>query len=152
MADLTANKPRRFQGEPGPRISHAVAAGLHVYAGAALMEGANGEAALVAQGALTGFLGFAYEEVDNSSGLVAAKRVIVEMRGLVWLHVADTDNWSRTDLNNNVFASDSDTFTTDSATSTNRQIGKVALVPEEAIGSASAMVLVAFEAECLRSL
>jgi len=157
MADLTANKPRQFQGTPGRKVALPVDANLRVFAGAALMKSAsNGCAALATPTASGQFYGFATEEKDNRTGspfggTAGSTTVEVETEGLAWLTVANGSNWARGDSGSTIYASDSDTFTTSAGTN-NIVIGKVVLVPEAVIGAASGVVLVAFEASAIRSI
>lgn len=157
MADLTMNKPRQFQGTPGPKVTIPVDANLRVFAGAALMKSAsNGCAALATPTASGQFYGFATEEKDNRTGspfggTAGSTTVEVEMDGLVWLDVANGSNWARGDSGVTIYASDSDTFTTSAGTN-NIVIGKVVLVPESVIGAATGKVLVLAQATAFRSI
>lgn len=157
MTDLNANKPRKMLGAPGRRLAHSVDANLRVFTGAALMLSAsNGCAALVTPTAGGKFLGFAAEEKDNRTGspfggTAASTTVDVECEGIAYLTVASGGTWARTTHGDTVYASDSDTFTLSAGTN-NIVIGKVARVPEEAIGQATAEVLVAFDATATRDL
>jgi hypothetical protein len=157
MANLTENKPRKFHGAPGPRIAYPMNANSELFAGAALMKDAStGAAANCVPTASGQFLGFAHEGKNNLTGspfggTAGSTTVVVETKGKAWLTVANGSNWARTDSGVTVYASDGDTFTTAAGTN-NIPIGKVHLVPEAAIGAASAEILVAFEATADRSI
>ena len=103
-----------------------------------------------------GFLGFCKEQKDNSTGSInggtaGSTTIEIEAAGLVWLPVASA-GFDRTSIDATVYASDTDTFTV--TVGTNIPIGKIVLVPDAAITGASGtfMVLVAFEAACMRSI
>lgn len=157
MADLTLNTPRKFQGAGGPIVEYPMAGNLRVFAGAALMgAAADGSATNCTPTASGEFLGFAAEEVDNRTGSVyggtaGSTTVPIQMSGLVWLTVAHTGTYVRTDSGATVYASDGNTFTLSAGTN-NIVVGKVVLVPEAVIGAASGEVLVYFEATALRSI
>lgn len=156
MADLSANSPRQFHGSPSPIASFAVDANLQVFAGSALLKKADGTAILCTPTASGQFLGFALQQVDNRTtgpygGAAGDAFVDIAMAGLAWLTVANGSNWARSDSAVTVYASDSDTFTTAAGTN-NIVVGKVVHVPEAAIGAASAVVLVKFEAAAIRSI
>lgn len=157
MTDLTANKPRKFQGEPHEKVAYPVGANLLVYAGAALQVSASDGTAVVCTPTASGkLLGFAWEQKDNRTGspyggTAGSTTVEIVHRGLVWLTVANGSNWARTDVGATIYCSDGDTFTTAAGTN-NIVVGKVVVVPEAAIGAASGEVLVYFEATALRSI
>lgn len=144
MADLTYNSGREFRGQT--RVADfEVGPAQEVFQGMALMTGANGVIP-AAPSASEKFVGFADEYVDNTSGSVLgggnrAGRVRVIVEGYVLLTVANGSNWAATDVGVQVYASDSDTFTT-AAGSNNQPIGKVVEVPGAAIGNASGLILV----------
>jgi hypothetical protein len=159
MPNLTSNSPRTFQGDApaGSVVPFSLAANLKLWEGAAVMhDSGNGSLINCVPTASGLFAGFCIEEVDNLTGSVAggalaAVTAQVQTHGLVWLTVAALTTWGRSLVNQTVYASDGDSFTLAAGTN-NILIGKVVLVPEAAIGAASAMVLVAFEASSMRSL
>jgi len=154
MTNLTANKPREFQGAGGPIVEFLMGANFRAFAGMALIEGADGTAAVAVDGG-GGFLGFATEEVDNRTGSVlggtaGSTTVAIQMSGLVWLTVASGTTFALTDVGLPVHASDTDTFTMTAGTSI--PIGKVVHVPLAVAGAASGRILVYFEAAAIRSI
>lgn len=156
MTTLSANKGREFQGPIGLKASQPVGANVKVFEGAALLKDSDGTAILATPTASGQFLGFAVEYKDNLTGSMyggtdGSTTVEVAMEGNVWLTVANGSNWARADTNVTIYASDDDTFTTSAGTN-NIVIGKTVLIPEAAIGAASALVLVHFEASALRSI
>lgn len=159
MADMVRNTPRDFQGaSPSGSIeAQAMPANLEVFDGSALMHNAStGALAKCTPTASGKFAGFAIEHVDNRTGsplggTLGSTTCQVQRRGKIWLTVASGSTWARTMVGDTVYAFDDDTFTLSAGTN-NILIGKVAMVPESAVGAASARVLVAFEATPERSI
>lgn len=142
MSTLAADKPRVFEiGHDNGLNEVPVIASDIIYDGAAVGESSSDGTArpLVAGDA---FLGFAVEQVDNSAGAAAAKRVKLYSKGVAKLTVTGGDNIN--DLGVTVYASDDDTFLL--TASGNSAIGK--LIRYEADGQC----LVAFEAGYQRSI
>lgn len=151
MANLDTNTPRTFHGArlPGSIRALPASANTKYFQGAALMKDASTGALISCTPTASGkFAGFAEQDRDNSTGspyggTVGSTTVDVVARGSVWLTVAKGGGFARGD-EDTVYASDDNTFTT-SAGSNNIVIGKIAFVPEGAIGATSAQVLVDFK-------
>lgn len=156
MTDLVANKPRKFQGPPMRVIAQPCSAN-QIFAGAALIAHSGTGYPINAVPTASGkFLGFAKEWKDNRAGspyggVDGSTNVEIEAEGLVWLTVAHTSTYAKSDLGATVYASDSDTFTLSAGTN-NILIGKIALVPENVLTLASGEILVHFQATAERSL
>ena len=158
MTDLTRTAPRTFQGDTAlrPKITYAAGANVNYLMGMALIKAAaTGAAALATPTASGKLLGFVEEPLDNRTGAphggtLASAEVTVALQGLIWLTVAKAANFARGD-EDTVYCSDSDTFTVDAGTN-NIVVGKIVKVPEEAVGAASGVVLVWFQASALRSI
>lgn len=116
MTTLAANKPRNY--ELGDIGEYPVVASDIIYEGAAVGMSAGNARPLTAGDP---FLGFAEAKVDNSSGSAGDKRVRVKRRGQVQIPV--TGVTGITDVGDDVYASDDDTFTL--TESTNTRIGTV---------------------------
>jgi hypothetical protein len=159
MADLTVDKPRKFQGPNFGQVIYPMLTNTQLFAGAAVMLDAAGLAVVAAALATQKFAGFAKQYADNRTGsprggASGAEQVECETKGKVWLTVTNGSNWARTDVNATlVYATDSDTFTTSAGTN-NIIIGKVIHVPESLVAAATTVgeVLVAFEAVAERSI
>jgi len=158
MTNLTANKPRKFQGLKATKVVYPMAANSQLFAGAALMmDASTGYPAVCVATASGKFLGFASEWKDNRTGspyggLDGSTTIEVETSGLVWLTMTrSTSTWAKTDYGATVYATDSDSFA-ESAGTNLIPIGKIELVPEAAVGAATADILVRFEASSERSI
>lgn len=156
MVDLTQNTPRAGLGAPKWEIEWPMAANSQLFAGAALMQDANGLAANVAPSATAVFLGFAKEGKDNRTGsayggLASSTTLKVEQEGRLYLVVASATTWALQDVGKTVYASDGNTYTMSAGTN-NVPIGKVGYVPTAAVGLASGEVLVDYAASSLRDL
>lgn len=157
MTDLTRAAPRTYHGPLGPIVNWPLPANTQLFEGAALMRQAAGGYVINCVPTASGiFLGFGMTDQDNRTGAPggganASVEMPVVMRGLAWLTVAHTSTWGLANANDTVYASDSNSFTLSAGTN-NIVIGKVVIVPAAAVGAASAVVLVAFEATQLRSI
>jgi len=159
MADLIQNEGREFHGAPPPGslVNFPVNADTIVYEGAALMHNAsNGAAQNCTPTASAEFMGFAIELTENrdgslNGGALAAATVRVQTHGMVWLDVTKGSAFARLDAGTNVYASDSDTFTTSAGTN-NVLIGRIVMVPEETVGANAGRVLVHFQNTAVRSI
>ena len=156
MADLTANKPRTFQGEPGTKFAFPMPANSQLFAGALLMVSAAGYAANCTPTASGRFLGVAHEAKDNRTGSVYggtdnSTTIEVVMRGILVLksHARSTSTWGQADIGATMYALDGDT-PTEAAGTNNIVIGKILAL--SALGAATADVYVAFESTMLRSI
>ena len=117
MTTLATDAPRTYQ--LGGIEEYPVIASDIIYEGAAVGENASGYARPLVAGDV--FLGFAEQQVDNSTGVAGAQRVRVKTGGRIKLAVASlaiTDNDRVA-----VYASDDNAFTK-TATS-NSKIGYV---------------------------
>lgn len=106
MPTLTADKNRAF--EVADIEEYPVIAADIIYKGAAVGENGAGFARPLVAG--DKFIGFALEQVDNSTGVAGARNVKVRRNGTIELPVAGlaiTSNNQRF-----IYASDDDTFTT----------------------------------------
>lgn len=101
---LSANTPRAA--ELGILNDLPVAAGVHIYEGAAVSVNASGFAKPLAAG--EDFVGFADCEADNTSGSAGAIFVSVRHKGKVVLAVTGA---AAANVNDAVYASADDTFT-----------------------------------------
>jgi hypothetical protein len=158
MTDLSANKVRTYVGAPGRQIEWPMGANSQLYLGAALMMNAStGRAANVTPTASGVFIGFARGDKDNRTGSPyggtdGSTTITTLQNGRVLLTVARASStFVLTDVGTTVYASDGDTFTTSAGTN-NIPIGKIAFVPDAAVGNASAQLEVDFEATSQRSL
>jgi predicted RecA/RadA family phage recombinase len=143
MATLAANKSRAYDLNPMEYGELPVIASDIIYEGAAVGESVSTGTARPLVAADT-FLGFAAENVDNSTGAAAAKNVKLITTGAVWLTVTNGDNIN--DVGDTVYASDDDTFTL--ASTGNTAIGKVIRYD----ATRTNKVLVRFEAAAVRSI
>jgi len=158
MANLTTNTPRLYHGAPPPGSIRALPASANTqyFEGAALMKDATTGALISCTPTASGkFAGFAMQDRDNRTGSIyggtaGSTTVDVQTEGVVWLTVAKAGTFARGD-EDTVYCSDDDTFTTSAGTN-NIVVGKIVHVPEAAIGAASALVLVKFEASANRSI
>lgn len=158
MTNLSQNTPRQFQGATpiGSIRALPASANTQYFEGAALMKDATTGALISCTPTASGkFAGICIEQKDNRTGsayggAVGGTTVNVQTEGLVWLTVAKAGNFARGD-EDTVYCSDDDTFTTSAGTN-NIIVGKIVLVPEAAIGTASALVLVKFESSSDRSI
>ena len=141
MTTLAVDKSRSF--ELGDVNEIPVIASDIIYEGAAVGESVSTGTARPLVAADT-FLGFAAENVDNSTGAAAAKNVKLITAGSVWLTVTNGDNIN--DVGDTVYASDEDAFVL-TATG-NTAIGKIIRYD----ASRANKVLVAFEAAAVRSI
>lgn len=119
---LATNTRREYTGlTPDAVTRHKLAASIHPYRGSAIgaAPGVGYARPLVAGDY---FLGFAEEEVDNSSGSAGDDQVQVIEHGIVWLS-AITGASGVADKNKPVYASDDGTFTL--TASTNSLIGRI---------------------------
>ncbi len=118
MATLAVDKLRSFFGEASPEEYPVIASDI-IYRGAAVGENGSGYARPLV--AADRFLGFAYQQADNSAGAAGAINVKVYTKGTIELPIASiaiTANDRPV-----VYASDDDTFTL--TASTNTPIGTV---------------------------
>jgi hypothetical protein len=158
MPNLIQNTPRQFQGSAplGSIRALPASANTRYWQGAAVMKDATTGALISCTPTASGkFAGFVEEEKDNRTGsiyggTVGSAQVNVQTEGLVWLTVAKAGTFARGD-EDTVYCSDDDTFTVSAGTN-NIIVGKIAFVPEAAIGQASALVLVKFQSSADRSL
>lgn len=158
MANLIQNTPRTYQGAPpnGSLRALPASANTKYFQGAAVMKDATTGALISCTPTASGkFVGFVEEAKDNSTGspyggTLASTTVNCFCEGLVWLTVAKAGTFARGD-EDTVYCSDDDTFTVAAGTN-NIFVGKIAVVPEAAIGAASALVLVKFQSTADRSL
>jgi hypothetical protein len=138
---LSANEVRTFAAGAGEFFdSLPVEGSAHIYEGSAV--GDNGSGFAQPLEAADPFRGFAYREVDNSSGSDGDKRVKVRTRGEVKLSVATVAD--EDDVGETVYASDDGTFTL--ASTGNTAIGKVS----QHISGTTCMVY--FESAVVQSL
>jgi hypothetical protein len=158
MADLTVDKPRKFQGPNFGQVIYPMLTNTQLFAGAAVMLDAAGLAVVAAALATQKFAGFAKQYADNRTGsprggASGAEQVECETKGKVWLTVTNSGNWARTDVGTTIYATDSDTFTTSAGTN-NIIVGKVIHVPESVVAAANTVgeVLIAFEGVAERSI
>lgn len=157
MANLTANKPRKFAGDLRTTVAYDCSANLEYFVGAALLrDGTTYLPVAVTPTASGHFLGFAEEYKDNRTGspfggTAASTTVQIAMRGHVYLTVDSGGTWARSNTGATVYASDNDTFTLSAGTN-NILIGKVVYVPTATVGAASGEVLVYFESTAHRSI
>lgn len=146
MATLAADKARKYEqfgGHPDYNEIPIIADDI-VYLGAAVGESStSGTARPLAGG--DAFKGFCVEKCDNAGGAAAAKYVKVLPRGKVVLPVTGVDNVN--DEGSTVYASDDDTFSLTSTT-TSTSIGKV----ERVISTSANLALVRFAADYARDL
>lgn len=108
MTTLAANKPRPYEGAPVRVEEYAVPviASDIIYEGAAVgVVKASGHARPLSGG--DRFVGFAYQQADNSTGAAAATNVSVYQGGYIQLSVSGA---VITDLGQPVYATDDDTF------------------------------------------
>jgi hypothetical protein len=157
MVDLIENRGRDYHGKRGPHVRHPVDADTELFEGAALMHSAaNGSLRNCTPTASGKFAGIAVDYADNRvgsvhGGAVGDAEITVDADCMVWLDVTKAGGWARGD-NDNVYASDGNTFTTSSGTN-NILIGKVVMVAEESIGVTTATrVLVHAQATTRRSI
>ena len=148
MADLSSNSGLAYQGEIRKR-TFDVGANLEVFAGQAMISGANG-IVNATSGAGADFAGFAYGYVNNLTNSIphggAARATEVEcvIQGFVELTVANAAAaaFTHDDKGLVVYATDGATFTTDS-TGNAVVIGAIEEL-DDAVGAASGTVLVKF--------
>lgn len=145
MATLAKDTPRAYEntgGHPDYNEIPAIASDI-IYNGSAVGESSSAGTGRPLVGA-DNFLGFCIEQCDNSAGAAGAKLIKVYASGVVWLSVTGADNID--DLGVTVYASDDDTFSLTSTT-TSTAIGKV-----KRYDSATGKTLVAFQALYRQSL
>lgn len=126
MATLATDSVRDFQ--LGEFEDYPVVASDIIYEGAAVGENGSGYARPLQAG--DAFLGFAYRQVDNSTGSAGDVNVKVRTRGRVKLNVASlavTDNDRPP-----VYASDDDTFT--KVSTSNSLVGYVSRFISSGVG------------------
>lgn len=158
MANLTQNAPRTFFGPhyPGSLRTLPASANTQYFEGAAVMKDATTGALISCTPTASGkFAGFVKEPKDNRTGSVyggtaGSTNVEVITEGVVDLVVAKAATFARGD-EDTVYCTDDDTFTVAVGTN-NIVVGKIVFVPEAAIGAASAVVRVKFEASANRSI
>jgi hypothetical protein len=158
MANLAQNTTRQFQGATpiGSIRALPAAANTQYFEGAAVMKDASTGALISCTPTASGkFAGICIEPKDNRTGsayggTAGSTTVNVQTQGLAWLTVAKAGTFARGD-EDTVYCSDDDTFTVAAGTN-NIIVGKIVLVPEAAIGTASALVLVAFQSSADRSI
>lgn len=142
MATLSANEKRIYEFVDDPVMGDVpMIASDIIYEGAAVGESSSTGNARPLQGG-DNFLGFAVAKADNSSGAIGDVTVRVRQRGVVKLDV--TGVTADDDLGITVYASDDDTFTTNSSGTT--AIGKLV----RWISGTTCMVR--FESTLLRSI
>ena len=140
MADLAANSGRKYQGNP-VKMSYDVGPNLEVFAGQAMIAGANG-IVNATPGAGADFIGFAMEHVDNRNnvephnGANRATTAEVAIEGYVWLDVDNGAAITFDDIGLQVYATDGNTFVT-AAVSNNVPIGKIVNVDAAVVGGAN---------------
>lgn len=146
MATLAKDKPRVFEltGAHPDYNEIPIIADDIVYAGAAVGESTTTGTGRPLNGA-DAFMGFCVEKCDNTGGSANDKQIKVLSTGYAELVVTGVDNIN--DEGASVYASDDDTFTLTSTT-TSTQIGKVVRVTSTALNKA----LVYFEAAHRRSI
>lgn len=143
MAVLTANKSRAYDLNPMVYGELPVIASDIIYEGSVVGESSStGTARPLVAGDV--FLGFAAQQVDNSTGAAAARNVRLITAGSVWLTVTNGDNIN--DVGDTVYASDEDAFVL-TATG-NTAIGKIIRYD----ATRTNKVLVAFESAGERSI
>jgi hypothetical protein len=145
MSTLAKDKPRAYEftgAHPDYNELPAVATDI-IYAGSAVGESTTTGTYRPLAGGDT-FGGFCIEQCDNSAGAANAKLIKVYCTGVVWLPVTGADNIN--DADSTVYASDDDTFTLTSTT-TSTAIGKLKRYDQETTRS-----LVYFEAASMRSI
>lgn len=131
MTTLAIDTPRDY--ELGDVNEYGVIASDIIYEGAAVGENGSGYARPLQAG--DKFLGFAEQNVDNSTGAVGDKTVRVKTYGKVKLDISGA---AITDIGKPVFASDDNTFTLTQGS--NSYIGRVFRF------ESSGVCLVAFDA------
>lgn len=149
MANTTADISRIYESSVEPVFNDfGVEASTTIYEGAAV--GVD-TASNLAESFVTNtsvFVGFAMSKADNSSGAAGDINVHVRAKGIIKLTVnTATDAGATLDIGEAVYADDDQTFSMTSASQT--QIGKVHRVISQS--ASSAVVMVYFEAESLRS-
>ena len=158
MANLIRNTRRTFFGPqfPGSLRALPASANTQYFEGAAVMKDASTGALISCTPTASGkFAGFVKEQKDNRTGsvyggTVGSTTVEVLTEGVVDLTGAKAGTFAR-GAEDTVYCSDDDTFTTSAGTN-NIVVGKIVSVPEAAIGAASAVVRVKFEASANRSI
>lgn len=158
MANRTSNIGRTFFGPyyPGSLRALPASANTQYFEGAAVMKDATTGALISCTPTASGkFAGFVKEQKDNRTGspyggTLGSTTVEVVTEGVVDLVVAKAATFGRGD-EDTVYCTDDDTFTVAVGTN-NIVVGKIVFVPEAAVGVASAVVRVKFEASANRSI
>lgn len=119
---LSADTPRHYS-VCGVENALPVQASSTIYAGSALSIDTGGEVGPLATGE-AGFVGFAINKVDNSSGSAGDVNARVLTSGEVELTITGLDD--NNDINDPVYASDDGTFTLTASGST--VIGRVSQI------------------------
>ena len=119
---LSADTPRSYS-VVGVENALPVQASSTIYAGSALSIDTGGEVGPLATGEV-GFVGFAINKVDNSSGSAGDVNARVLTSGEVELTITGLDD--NNDINDPVYASDDGTFTLTASGST--VIGRVSQI------------------------
>lgn len=163
---LSANKARKYQGDPVRVLGYPIDGNFSPYVGAAMMLNlTSGGATYAAQGVAANirFLGFLLESKDNRAasgiqGVGETGQVLcdIAVQGFVHLNITKTGGWAYTDHGALIYATDNDTFVVGLAgtdPSSNLLVGRVARVPDYSVGVITlAEILVYFEASFMRSL
>ena len=146
MANLTENAGRSYHGTV-PYVNFDVGPNQEVFAGQAMIAGANGIVNLAASGE---FVGFADEYVNNLTnvepnlGANRATTAKIAVAGYVWMTVNKGSTFVFGDVGSAVYATDGNTFDLANA-GTDVAIGKVVNVDAAVVaGASSAEVLVQF--------
>jgi len=143
MAQLTKDTPRVFELSGAEYWNDLPQAAEASYEGSAASINSSGYARqLNVADTGEGFAGFIEKGSDNSAGSAGDKNLRIRQRGIVKLSVANTS--AVTNINDAVYASDGNTFTT--ASTGNLQIGKVI----RWISGTTCMVY--FEGQAVRSI
>jgi hypothetical protein len=120
MSALTSNRSTLCR--DGKQVSHPVAAGVVIYAGALVVLTATGFAAPASTATGLRGLGRARQRIDNSGGADGAASVVVDRGCFAWANAGDV---TRADISGPAYAVDDQTVSADDASATRSAIGTI---------------------------
>lgn len=121
MAALTQDRNTSYR--EGVELEYNVAASVKIYGGSLVALNASGYAAPGADTASFKFLGVAREQVDNSAGANAAKKVTVRKTGV---HRFAASGMAITNIGDDVYLVDDQTVGLAATTTNDVKCGKIA--------------------------
>lgn len=150
MTNLSAASPRKYRGTLR-KASIDVEAATKLWEGSAIQENGSNGGAENLTGTGTTFVGIADESVDNTAGLIGAKRITYVAEGTFLLYVDNNGvAFTRGAQEATIYATDGNTFTT--VSTNNQTIGKCEEVPPETVGATAGYLWVRVEGKSARSL